>query len=195
MSGLKDLKNLNSNLKKLEPFNKQKYLKLRKIYTDIVKKIDNYKTRELPSSQTKKITRIDPYKAELIDSYNTVASYVGKYHAKFEKLQTELYSKDIGSLKSKINKSLNVLDLKVANPINSETIDIQKVVDVNDSPQIFAKSSKLARSPPSVRASILQKQTSDSSATVVASNTVHTPAQTSGASTKRKNRRKLSHQM
>lgn len=108
-------------------FDQPTYDALKKTLSDVIKKIENYQTRSLPSDVNERAARINTYKEELINAYNSFVDYVSTYYQTFDENSRASTRDRIIGFKSKIIRALFILDLKTNIPGDFEKIEISKV--------------------------------------------------------------------
>lgn len=132
-----------------EKFNEENWDKLKSSFEAVANKINNYRTRELPSDPIEREQRINQYKTELITTYNEFIAYTGYFFDKFSQRTKEVATARSFSCKQKLLKQLATLGLTTDIPDNFDEINILSVhnlgEDIHDDsiPQIFVTTDQL----------------------------------------------------
>lgn len=116
----------------MSTFNQETYTNLKKIFTDVTKKIGNYKVRELPTDPIERKERIKRYCEELVIAYNNFVVYLKIFYNRFD-LQSQFKANQLViEFKQKIKKSLEILGLGTNEPDNFELINLDSIVNIGD---------------------------------------------------------------
>lgn len=120
----------NGSFQMSETHNQQKHKNLKEAFDNVVKKILNYETRELPEDNRE--SRINEYKIELIGTYNNLITYIGNVYANVNENSKSILKEAVSNRKLRILRALPVFGLTVDLPERFEQIDLDSVVGKDD---------------------------------------------------------------
>lgn len=134
-------------------FDQKTYNSIKKILTDVIKKIENYETRPLcPYNAAEREERVNRYKRELIGSYNVFVQYCEKLYDTFDEGSQLQINELITHLKVKVKNALSILGLEALVPDETlEFINVDSVVVKQNEAENL--NSQLPEAPPSPKSS------------------------------------------
>lgn len=116
----------------MNTFDQEKYDGLKKAYTDVAKKIQNYDTaRELPTDVEKRAKRIKQYCEELVTTYNNFIVYAETFFDSFDLPSKFKINEVVAKYKEKLKSSLKILDLEINIPENFELVGFDSIRKIN----------------------------------------------------------------
>lgn len=129
-------------------YDKTLRLKIRDKYTKYLKKINNYNTRDLPTEETKRAEKIEPYLNELIDLHNTLAQFFEERILSVDSASRGVVRQELSDFRLKSLTALNTLGFTTDLPANYDKLERKNIKPIEggetDNTEILVPGSSLA---------------------------------------------------